>query len=221
MYTKEIYTVISQLREEINSELVRENLDIKKIVLKYWELPIFKEVCEKDTQLYYFKCGMYLWQLENEQCAEYGMRSTIFDRVKSLRDLEYKFLFLRKGILRFETPMPEMYYEEVIDYIIQEEISFLFCLWVITEREDWEDIIIKVSKLLRNKRQHAFSIILLEKAIEYNFESEKICLELANCWMDGEQWERAYKSLKRMGSSKEEVQILMRKLEEMIGNEKI
>ena len=60
------------------------------------------------------------------------------------------------------------------------------------------------------------ALFLLQKGSEVFPKNKEILLELADCWMFGEQWKQAYDCLKKIKKPKKEVRELIQMLEKVI-----
>ena len=218
MELQQQYEILMALRSELDEKLKDLNFQkIKDMILWLAKSEDFKELQKKDTQLSMLEEFCRIWTDEKTKLVEAGIWEDIFYKVDSLEALEQKYLNLQFGLLRLETPMPVIYYEQAVDGLIAYRVSGI-ALYKILMRETArkEQNILKLAGLLKEKGQIMTARFLLQCGKDTYPENEEILLELADCWLEEGNLEPAYDCLKQIQRPSREIQELIGELENAI-----
>lgn len=223
MNIQQQYEALLKLQPEIDKRLKDPDFqEIKELLLWLAKSEAFQKLKKKRNSLSMLDCFGSIWLEEKKKLTKIGIEDDIFFGIHSLADVERKYQIMKFGMLRMETAMPEAYYRQVIDEMIDYRISGIaLAQIIIRETCTREKNIIKVSRLLKEQGQIVTAIMLLEKAEEYYPQNEEIILELADCWITGQQWERALACLEKMENPGESSLKLKKELEQVISNENL
>lgn len=218
MRIQEQYATLLTVKEEINEKL--QNLDFEKekeLMLWLAKSEKYQKVREKDNQLIILDILCDIWLTEKRTLESKGIHEDIFYQIDSLNAMEKKYLTLKFGILRLETSMPEEYYQQFIDVVITYKISSV-ALFRVIMRETLEKSknIVKLARLLKNRNQIITATLLLQEAEESFEKDSDILLELADCWLEGQQWKTAYDCLVKIEKPDDEICELIHNLEGML-----
>ena len=80
---------------------------------------------------------------------------------------------------------------------------------------------VKLARYLKQGNALMTALIMLQVATRKYDKSEELLLELADAWISLNQWKQAYDTLQRIENPSEEVEDLIKSLEEVIGDEKL
>lgn len=218
MRIEELYRELKEVEPVIDEKL--QNLDFDKVkALILWKTKSgsYQRIKCKDIRLVMLDIFCNIWLEEKKSLVPVGVDEDIFLSVNSLDTLEKKYLMIQFGLLRLETSMPEEYYEEFINQIIDYKISGIALYHILmNETNERENNILKLSSMLKQREKIMEALFLLQKGSEVFPKNKEILLELADCWMFGEQWKQAYDCLKKIKKPKKEVRELIQMLEKVI-----
>ena len=221
MRVEQQHQAIVRIKPEIDKKL--KNLDfqrIKDLLLWLAQSEDYLRLKGADNQLRMLDIFCSIWVEEKKLLSEMGIEDDIFGGINSLQDVEKKYLMIEYGIMRLETIMPEEFYEQVMDNLVENKISGIAIAKIIyLESLEKEKNALKIARRLKGRNQMYTAMVLLQRMEEDYFPSNRdILLELADCWMTGRQWEQALGCLKKIEKPDEMVQELMKELEKSILN---
>lgn len=218
MRLQEQYQIVLEIKPQINDKL--KDLDFSKIkglILWLTKSEKFQKVKKRDNQLSKLDRICKIWIEEKKKLTSRAIDDDIFRQVDSLEALEQKYLTIQYGILRMETPMPEEYYDQVVENFISYGVSGVaLCLIAIYETERAEQNILKIAELLKESRRYILAIELLQYACETFKNRDDFMLQLADCWMDGQMWQEAYDCLKKIEKPDAHVKQIMKELKKVL-----
>lgn len=218
MKLKEQYQILLEIKPQVDDKL--KNLDFQKVkdlILWLAKSEKFQKVKNRDNQLSKLDRICKIWMEEKKKLTSRAIDDDIFRQVDSLEALEQKYLTIQYGILRMETPMPEEYYDQVVENFISYGVSGVaLCLIAIYETETAEQNILKIAGLLKESRQYILAIELLQYACEIFKNTDDFVLQLADCWMDGQMWQEAYDCLKKIEKPDAHVKQIMKELKKVL-----
>lgn len=221
MKMQQQYEALCILKSEIDEKLKCVDFtSIKNLILWLAKSENFNKLKKKDNQLKRldFFCG--IWMDEKKQPSSLGVEGDIFWDVHSLDEIENKYLTVKFGALRLETAMPEEFYRQAIDELIDRRISGIAIEKIISyETIQKEKNIVKIAQMLKERGQLITEVLLLEKASERYSGNKDVLLELADCWLTGQQKKKALECLKKIDRPDIYVQELIEELETSILNE--
>ena len=121
-----------------------------------------------------------------------------------------------------ENKLPIQVCEQAIAELIELRVSGIaLAKVIIRDTYKREENILQITRILKDKYQLLTAIIFLQTALEVYPENEDMFLELAECWIMGNQLEQALGSLQKIKNPKKEVLELICELEKVINNENI
>jgi tetratricopeptide (TPR) repeat protein len=218
MTREEKYKALLKLEKEIDMRLRHTDFDgMKELLLFLAQSEDYLKMKSYEQSLRVLDTFAGLWIEEKKKLTDIGINDDIFYHISSLKDAERKYHIILFGVLRFETAMPEEYYEQVIDNILEEHISGIALGQIIANNTvDRINNAVKISRRLNARGETVRSICMLQKMATYFPEDKDILLELAGCWMDGQQWEQALECLKKIKEPDKEVQAVIEELEKVL-----
>ena len=208
-----------QLKEEINLRLARgrDFQNIEELMLFLAESPLYQNQKQQDGQLRMLDCFLNIWLKEKRRLP--GTAADVFCQTDSLEKLVNKYRGIWFCALRVENRVPKPYVDQVMEWLEEQRVSGV-ALGEITVREtkDKEENLLRLAQELKRRGQISQALLLLQYAGGRYPESENLILEEADCWMQGRQWDRAYKLLTRIENPRAEIQNIMTSLQQVLEN---
>lgn len=218
MKIEQQYRELIALKQEINDRLA--NLDYEKtkeLILWLAQSQIFQKLKGKDNQLIYLDYFCGLWIKENKKRDSMGILTNILSNIDSLDSLERKHCAIKHCVLRIENKVPEEYCYEAIRAILADGVSGLaICDVSIRETAYPKENIIVIARYLKQMKQYPATVDLLQTALEQYKSNKQMLMELADCWMEAQQWTQAYDCLKKIKKPSRDIKLLIEELEKVI-----
>lgn len=212
------YEELLALREELTDRL--QNLDfnkIKDLILWLAKSTSFQRLKAKENQLIMLDCFTNIWLEEKKKLEKLGIHEDIFYGINSLQDVERKYLLIKYSALRLENEVPDIFCEQAIEELIQKKVSGIAMGKIIVfETSRREQNLVEMAKWLKRKKQVVTAVTLLQYGNDMYEENCEILLELADCWLEGQQWQQAYDCLVQIKEPTEEVVSLIHELEKVL-----
>ena len=223
MKIEEQYVRIMNLQKEINVRL--KDLDFlktKELVLWLVNEKDFARLKNKDNQLLMLDILKNIWLEEKKRMNDFEMQGDAFWRVDSLDDVETRYSKVHFDILRIENNMPEEYCTNAVQDLITNKYSAFFIYTVIVrETAQIKRNILQLCRLIKKQNDLIKTIGLLNLGIQKYPQDEEMILELADCWIIAQQYDKAYDCLKKISEPNEMIKEMMSELEKVLGNERI
>lgn len=218
MKIQDKYKELVQLKKEINKKLSRNGFqEIKELMLWLANSNSYQNLKTKDNQLIALECFCNIWLEEKKQLEQLGIHEDVFNMVTSLEDVERKYSAIKYCALRIENNMPEEYCDWALAELIDYKISGIaMAQIIISETYKRKQNIVELSRYLKERQQLVTAVTLLQQALKTYEKEGDLLLELADCWMIGQQWKQAYEILKQIEKPDEEIQGLIKELEKVI-----
>lgn len=209
----------ARLLEEEIDEVLRDLTfaGMKELLPKLAASKAYRKLQENDNRFYRLAFFNDIWLEERRTLSVYGLEEDIFTHVTSLKAVEEKYMSITLALLRFETVMPDAYYEQAIDYLIEEKVSgiaidrFLF-----RETAKREELVSGLAMRLRSRGRIPTAIVLLQKAQERYPKNQLLSLELSRCWQAGGCLDQALACLECVEAPGREIQEEMKTIREKI-----
>lgn len=219
---QKLYEELLTLRPQIDEKLKDVSFEkIKELELWLAKSESYRLCMGKDTQLKMLKIFCDIWIEEKRKLPQLGIDEDIFYGVDSLAMLEKKYLTIQFGLLRLETPMPEEYYEQVIDSIIKYRVSGIALHRIIVmETRQRRENIVNLSQRMKNRGEIMRAVFLLQLGAEDFLGDREILCQLADCWLAGGQIHQACQCLEKINRPNKEIKKLIWELREVQENEK-
>lgn len=215
MKAQELRICIDELKKEI--EKLLEEGNIQEIVLQ-----IGKQkddyIFMKDNQLMILMLVCSIWSVE----TQIGVKQTFLEKACSLTELEELYMNLSYYCRRFENDMPQEYLLEGIEYILEKGFSGV-AIYSVIEVQTWktEENALNIARYLKSVDGVETAILLLQMAIMKHNKNNDLLMELADCWLLLGNWKQAQSVLGKIEKPSDEVQEIMKELEEVLGDESI
>ncbi len=218
MSLQEVKQSIENVKQEIDEILEKKDENRELEIIRILNRPEVKLIVAKDNQLLTLSKIYSIWLAERK----FGCTDYLFDRFKSLNEAEDIYMNLKYYCRRFEYDMPEEYLWESIEYIKEKNITGI-ALYNIVMVETWkkERILLELAHYLKVHKQLLTATVMLQFAVKQYDKNKKIIMELADCWIEGQQWEQAYLTLKKIQKPSPEVKEIITELEEVVCNESL
>lgn len=218
MRIEQRYQELLKLRIEIEKKL--KDLDfekIKELVLWLKKSGIFKRLKSEDNQLNMLEVFCDIWIEEKKQLEPVGIHDDIFRGIRSLNDVEHKYLAIKYCGLRIENGLPQELCEQAVTQLTECRVSGIAMGTIfIAESSKRCENIVRLAQLLKNKEETVTALYLLQYANKLYPTNEAILLELADCWLVGQQWKQAYECLVQIETPDENVKELICELEKVV-----
>ena len=212
------YKELLELRIELNNKLKEHDFSrIKELILWLAHSGSFQKLKQKDTQLLALDCFCSIWIEEKKKLEPMGIEKDIFLHVNSLDDIERKYLLIKYYALRIENNVPDVYKDELLQWIKENEISGIAIGKIVFfETLDREENILNISKHLKENNLTVTAMELLQYGMETYKGNRLLILEMAECWMEGKQWKQAYNCLCNIKSPTNEDKKMIDELKKVI-----
>lgn len=218
MKIEQRYNELLKLRKEIDEKLLELSFEkIKELVLWLKTDTIFQRLKKEDNQLNMLDRFCNLWIEEKKQLESLGIHEDIFWGIQSLADVEYKYLAIKYCVLRIENEVPIELCEQALDKLISYHVSGMAMGTVfLLESSKRIENVVKMAQMLKNKGETIRALYLLQYAEKTYPDSADILMELADCWLTGQQWQQAYECLCQIKEPDTVVKELIQDLEKVI-----
>lgn len=206
------------LKEEVNKKLKDLNFEkIKELILWLAKSKTYQRVKTKDNQMIILDFFCSVWLEEKKKLESLGVHEDIFTGVNSLEDMEKKYLATKFCALRLENNVPEIYCDQAVNKLITLKMSGIAIgRIIIAETYEREKNIVCMAQWMKMKQQMITAIILLQYGEKFYERDRNILLELADCWIAGQQWQQAYECLEKIDKPEEVELDLMKELEKVL-----
>lgn len=217
------YSALLELEKEINERLKENDFaSVKEFILWLAKSSDYQKLKEKENSLIMLDAFCGIWMEEMKQLPDWGISGNIFSSVSSLNDIEERYQNIKFLALRVENNVPEEFCIDMLERVIEQKISGIaIARIVIRETLNGIENIVKIARLLKGKMQLITAILMLEYAHKQYSENDEILLQMAECWMEGQQWEKTLECLLKIKKPDQSVKELIQELEKMINHETI
>ena len=223
MRLEEQYNQLIELKKSINAKL--EKLDFngrKELLLWLAQDEVYARLKKKDNQLLYLNFFSNIWLEEIKKNNEFQMKGDAFWGVSSLSDVEQKYHAGKFLVLRIENDMPEELILEVVNEVIDWKYSgYALRMMISAETKERVGNIIKLARVLMEIKQVVKAIGILECENEKCPGNDEIILELVSCWLEVQQYKKAYECLCLITNKTQHVNKMIQELEKLVRNENL
>lgn len=213
------YRELLRIKKEINQR-IENGTDfqrIKELMLYLAQEKAYSKLKCTDNQLMKLDCFFNIWLEEKKKLSDFGIEADIFYKVSSLDDVEWKYLKIQYCGLRIENLVPNEYCVQSLEQIIENEVSGLAIGRIIVfETKKREENLLYIARFLRQKGEIFNALLLLQYANEVFYANEKLLLEEADIWLEGQQWEKAIEVLSRIDKPSQNINEIKSKLRQVI-----
>ena len=221
MRLEQQYRELLRLKEEIDICLKRgtDFQNMKELMLLLAKDQGYQALRGNDNQIVRLECFLKIWLDEERKLPDLGIKEDIFWRISSLDELEQKYQRILYCGLRIENNVPELYINQSIEWLAEQKVSGIAIgEIVVIETRDKEQNLLSIARKLKQHGNMINAVLLLQYAREKYPEQEELLLEEADCWLQGQQWERAYALLTGIKEPSAEIQDLIMELQEVVEN---
>ncbi len=218
MRIEERYQELLLLQKEIDTKLQKTDfVHMKELMLWMAASTSYQALKTKENGMIMLECFCKIWLEERKQQEQFGIDENIFYGIKSLQDIERKYQAIKYCALRLENNMPIEFCEQAVDELIDYKVGGIALTKIfISESQKREDNIVRMAQLLKEKQQLLTSITLLQYSLKTYEGNSDMLLELAECWLEGQQWKQAYECLKQITERDASIDELIEELEKVI-----
>lgn len=221
MRLEQQYQELLRLREEINTRLEKgtDFQNIKELILCLAKDQGYQKLKGKENQMIRLDRFLSIWLEEKRKLSELGIVEDIFSGTGSLDELEQKYQKIKYCALRVENRVPEPYIDQSISWLIEKKISGIAIgKIVVFETRAREENLLYIAQELKRHGNLPGAILLLQYTREKYPKQERLILEEADCWLQGQQWRRAYELLRKVEKPTAEMNEIIKGLRQVMGN---
>ncbi|MDE7223237.1 MAG: hypothetical protein K2O34_05600 [Acetatifactor sp.] len=221
MRLEQQYQELLRLRKEINIRLNQgtDFQNIKDLALFLAKDSGYQKLKRKENQMIFLDCFLSIWLEEKRKLLQLGIEEDIFTGTGSLEKLEQRYQRIKYCGLRIENHVPEPYISQSISWLIDQKISGIAIgKIVVFETKDREDNLLHIAQEFKRRGELTNAVLLLQYAREKYPKQDSLALEEADCWIQGQQWERAHELLTEIERPTEGIRETIIELERVMGH---
>lgn len=222
MRLTEQYQELLRLKKEIDQRL-KTGADfgrIKELMLYLTQDKAYSKLKVKENQMIMLECFLNIWLREKKKLPDLGVETDIFDKVFSLDDVEQKYQRIKYCGLRIENAVPEDYIEQALKWLSEDRVSGVAIGTIIVrETEKREENILYIAQYLRRRGDPLNALLLMQYANEVFPGQEKLLLEEADIWLEGQRFERVLELLSQIENPSSQIKDLMEELRQVTEND--
>ena len=222
MRLEEQYQELLRLKKEINQRL-KTGTDfgkIKELMLYLAQDKAYFKLKVKENQMIMLECFLNIWLREKRKLPDLGVETDIFYKVSSLDDMEQKYQRIKYCGLRIENAVPDDYIEQALEQLGEERVSGIAIgTIIIRETEKSKENVLYISQYLRRRGDSLNALLLMQYANEKFPRQEKLLLEEADIWLEGQQFERVLELLSQIENPSLQIKKLMEELRQVAEND--
>lgn len=216
------YQELLRLKEEINQRLkVGTDFEkIKELMLYLAQDKAYFKLKVKDNQLFMLALFFDIWMREKRKLPDLGVETDIFYKVSSLNDVEQKYQRIKYYGLRIENSVPDDYIEQAFEWLIEDRVSGI-AIGTIVRKETTkrEQNILHIAQYLRRGGDSLNALLLMQYANEKFPGQEKLLLEEADIWLEGQHFERVLELLSQIENPSMQTKGLIEELRQVTKND--
>ena len=218
MERKKQYELLQLEKKNINAILGEGGFDsIKKLQLYLSSSKAYVFLKPKDSQLNILHSLSKLWFSEKKKLLPLGIEEDIFYNVRSLDDMEQKYLAVKYCALRIENKLPKEYCQQAIEDLAKYKLSgFALASIVIRETHEREQNVVEFSRMLKENNNMIDAMLMLEQGLEIYPGNREMLLEEADIWLADGQIDKALLCLNGIEDKEPEIVQLITELKGMI-----
>lgn len=221
MNPQEQYQEILKLKHEINTRLSKgiDYTSIKDLTIFLAQSNEYQKLYRTENQLIMLSHFITIWREEQEKMPPHAMSENIFYQIVSLDELERKYHRIEYYGLRVENHVPELYCDQLLDWLLEHKVSGLALGIIIRNRtEKVRENLLYIAQELKRKNEFPNAVLLLQYAHAEYPDSEELLLEEADCWLQAMQWQRALELLQKIENPTTEILEVISELQQVIEN---
>lgn len=223
MKLEQQYQEIMKLKDELDHRLAGGSsfAEITDLALCLSRDQRYLRLYPTDNQLSMLLHFLKIWQEEKRSLPPLGITESIFYQVGSLEELERKYRRIEYYGLRIENGVPEPYCRELMDELLSQKVSGLAFGMILKNRtENVPENLLAVAQELKRRLELPNAVLLLQFARREYPGEEALLLEEADCWLQGQQFERAYALLLEIENPSPEIRELIDELQQVTPHDK-
>lgn len=221
MKLEQQYQELLRLEKEINQRLKNGTAfyQIKELMLYLAGDQVYLKLKGKDNQLIMLECFFNIWLKEKKKLPDLGIEADIFYGVLSLNDVEQKYQKIKYCGLRIENKVPDEYIRQALNWLMEDQVSGMAIGQIVArETKEKEENILQIEQCLRRDEQVLNALLLIQYANEAFPGQEKLLLEEADIWLEGQQFQKALELLFQIEKPSLQTKKLTEELQQVTGN---
>lgn len=222
MRLEQQYQELLRLKKEINQKLQKGTGfgGIKELMLYLVKDKAYFKMKVKENQMIMLECFLNIWLREKKKLPDLGVETDIFYKVSSLDDIEQKYQRIKYCGLRIENAVPDDYVEQALEQLVEDRVSGMAIGRIIVEEtEKREENILYIAQYLRRRGDSLNALLLMQYANETFPGQEKLLLEEADIWLEGQQFEKTLELLSQIENPSLQVKGLIKELRQVTEND--
>lgn len=221
MRLEQQYQELLRLKKEINQRL-RKGTDfeeIKELMLYLARDKAYFKLKAKENQIIMLDVFFYIWLREKKKLPDLGVETDIFYKASSLDDVERKYQRIKYCGFRIENGVPDDYIEQALEWLIEDRVSGIAIGTIfVRETKEKAENILHIEQHLRQRGDSLNALLLMQYANERIPGQEKLLLEEADIWLEGQQYERVLELLTQIEKPSLQIKGLMEELRQVTEN---
>lgn len=221
MRLEQQYQELLRLKREINRRLQKgtDFEEIKELMLYLARDKAYFKLKAIETQMIMLDIFFYIWMREKKKLPDLGVETDIFYKVSSLDDVERKYQRIKYCGFRIENEVPDDYIEQALEWLTEDRVSGIAIGTIfVRETEEKAENILHIEQHLRQSGDSLNALLLMQYANERIPGQEKLLLEEADIWLEGQQFERVLELLSQIEKPSLQIKGLMEELRQVTEN---
>lgn len=221
MRLEQQYQELLRLKKEINQRLQKgtDFEKIKELMLYLAQDKAYFKLKAIETQMIMLDIFFYIWLREKKKLPDLGVKTDIFYKVSSLADVERKYQRINYCGFRIENAVPDDYIEQALEWLIEDRVSGIAIGTIfVRETEKKAENILYIEQQLRQRGDSLNALLLIQYANERIPGQEKLLLEEADIWLEGQQFEKVLELLSQIDKPSLQIKELMEELRQVTEN---
>lgn len=221
MRLQQQYQELLRLQKEIDAHLGSgtDFSQMRRLMLFLAKDSGYSKLKTKENGLIQLDRFLSIWLEEKQKLPGLGIDRDIFYGIDGLAGVEQKYQRILYLGLRIENRVPQDYVSQAMDWLREWKISGIAVGRIIAgETQKGKDNLLRIAQEMKSRGDLPDAVQLLQYANEQYPGEEALLLEEAECWLQGEQFKKAYELLTRVKEPTAEVRQMMLELRQVMGN---
>lgn len=221
MRLQQQYQELLRLQEEIDAhlEMGSDFPQMRELMLSLAKDTGYQKLKTKENRLIQLDRFFGIWLEERRKLPALGSDRDIFYGINSLAGVEKKYQRILYLGLRIENHMPLAYARQAMDWMEEWKISGIAIGRIIAgETHKGRENLLRIAQEMKDRGELQSAVLLLQYANEQYPGEEALLLEEAECWLRGEQWEKACELLELIKEPTAETRQMIQELRQVMEN---
>lgn len=222
MRLEQQYEELLRLKKEINQRLQKgtDFEEIKELMLYLARDKAYFKLKTEENQIIMLDLFFNIWLKEKKKLPDLGVETDVFYTVSSLDDVERKYQRIKYCGLRIENAVPDDYIEQALEWLIENRVSGIAIGTILaSETKEKAENILHIEQRLRQRGDSLNALLLIQYANEKFPGQEKLLLEEADIWLEGQQFERVLELLSQIEKPSLQIKQFIEELRQVTEND--